>query len=202
MRTDGRSSSPRSTSSRTTWPQTASLARGTYSVWIGYTREQTTPPQAGFQRCDSKNQYTRWRESFEIIISSLAANPNPTEDPDPFGDLIRRPNKKPMVDPPRNDQRGRIAEHHCGDKRRSNLHWTSHPTDCCSASCNWLSYNVLDANAPLNPLTSIAVRDNLFLEQNLIAGSDFVVDPQKSNHRQSLSTEHIPEPDGEREDRE
>jgi hypothetical protein len=38
-------------------------------------------------------------------------------------------------------------------------------------------YNVLNANTPLDPLTSITVKDNFFLEQNLIAGTDFTVDP-------------------------
>ena len=68
---------------------------GTCSVWIGYAREPTTPPQAGYQRCDLQNQFTRWRESFSIMISSIATNPNPTEDPDPFEDLPDDPTKYP-----------------------------------------------------------------------------------------------------------
>src|ERR1700747_2053694 len=68
---------------------------GTYAVWIGYTREPTTPPQSGYQRCGVQNQFTRWRESFEIMITPISTNPNPAEDPDQFGDLPDDPVKYP-----------------------------------------------------------------------------------------------------------
>jgi hypothetical protein len=151
---------------------------GTYSVWIGYTREQTTAPPAGFQRCDMTNQYTRWRESFEIIISSLAANPNPTEDPDPFGDLPDDPTKNPWLihlGTINVDKSQKITAATNADRIYIGLR-----TQRIVAPRHAMAeYNVLDANAPLNPLTSVTVRDNVFLEQNLITGADFVVDPQK-----------------------
>ena len=148
---------------------------GTYSVWIGYTREQTTPPQAGFQSCNMTNQYTRWQESFEIIISSLSANPNPAEDPDPFGDLSDDPTNNPWlihlgtinVDGSQTITAATNAHRRYIGLRTQRIVAPLHATG---------AYHVLDANAPLKPLTSIAVRDNLFLEQNLIAGSDFAVD--------------------------
>lgn len=151
---------------------------GTYSVWIGYTLEQTTPPQAGFQRCDSKNQLTRCRESFQIFINSLATNPNPMEDPDPFGDLSDDPTKNPWLihlGTINVDKLLNIAAAANVDRIYIGLR-----TQRIVAPHRAMAgYNVLDANAPLKPLTSISVRDNLFLEQNLVAGSDFVVDPQK-----------------------
>ena len=151
---------------------------GTYSVWIGYTREQTTPPQAGFQSCNMTNQYTRWQESFEIIISSLSANPNPAEDPDPFGDLSDDPTNNPWlihlgtinVDGSQTITAATNAHRRYIGLRTQRIVAPLHATG---------AYHVLDANAPLKPLTSIAVRDNLFLEQNLIAGSDFKVDKTK-----------------------
>jgi hypothetical protein len=149
---------------------------GTYSVWIGYTREKATPPQAGFQGCDMTNQYTRWLESFEIIITSLSANPNPTEDPDPFGDLPDDPTKYPWlihlgtinVDGSQTITAATNADRIYIGLRTERIVAPHHAI---------AEYNVLDANAPLNPLTSITVKDNLFLEQNLIAGNDFDVDP-------------------------
>jgi hypothetical protein len=151
---------------------------GTYSVWIGYTRQQTTPPQAGFQRCDAGNQYTRWQESFEIIITAVTANPNPTEDPDPFGDLPDDPTKYPWlihlgtinVDSKQNINAAANADRIYIGLRTQRI---------VAPHRAMAEYNVLDANAPLDPLTSIKVRDNFFLEQNLIAGTDFLVDPQK-----------------------
>lgn len=151
---------------------------GRYSVWIGYTRAKATPPQAGFQPCDMTNQYTRWVESFEITISSPSANPNPTEDPDPFGDLPDDPTKYPWlihlgtitVDASQNIT-GATNAHRIYIGLRSQRIIAPH--DATS------EFDVLTANTPLKPLTSIAVRDNLFLEQNLIAGTDFKVDKTK-----------------------
>ena len=151
---------------------------GTYSVWIGYTRKPTTSPEAGYQRCDLQNQFTRWRESFAIMITSIATNPNPAEDPDPFGDLPDDPIKYPWwihlgtinVD-------GSVAI-----AAATNIHRTYiglRVQRIVAPRHAEAEYNILDANKPLHPLTSIGVRDNLFVEQNLIAGSDFVVDPQK-----------------------
>ena len=151
---------------------------GTYSVWIGYAREPTTPPQAGYQRCDLQNQFTRWRESFSIMISSIATNPNPTEDPDPFEDLPDDPTKYPWwihlgtinVDGSLNITAATNADRIYIGLRAQRIVAPRHAET---------GYNVLDANKPLAPLTSIAIRDNLFVEQNLVAGSDFTVDPQK-----------------------
>jgi hypothetical protein len=151
---------------------------GTYSVWIGYTREQATLPQAGFQRCDAANQYTRWQESFEIVITSVTANPNPAEDPDPFGNLSDDPTKYPWlihlgtinVDKKQNITAATNADRIYIGVRTQRIVAPHRAT---------AKYNVLDANTPLDPLTSIKVRDNFFLEQNLIAGTDFAVDPQK-----------------------
>src|ERR1700730_421709 len=151
---------------------------GTYSVWIGYTREQTTPPQAGYQRCDPSNQYTRWQQSFEIIITSVTANPNPTEDPDPFGDLSDDPTKYPWL-----IHLGTInveSKQNITAATNADRIYIGLRTQRIVAPHRAMAeYNVLDANAPLDPLTSIKVRDNLILEQNLIAGTDFLVDPQK-----------------------
>jgi hypothetical protein len=153
-------------------------AAGTYSVWIGYTRELTTPPQAGYQRCDATNQYTRWQESFEIILTSVTANPNPTEDPDPFGDLPDDPTKYPWLihlGTINLDKKLTITAATNADRVYIGIR-----TQRIVAPHRAIDeYNVLDANAPLDPLTSIKVRDNFFLEQNLIAGTDFAVDPQK-----------------------
>jgi hypothetical protein len=167
---------------------------GTYSVWIGYTRQQTTPPQAGFQSCNSNNQNTRWQEYFEIILTSVAANPNPTEDPDPFGDLPDDPTKYPWlihlgtinVDNKQNITAATNADRIYIGLRAQRIVAPHHAIS---------KYNVLDANAPLDPLTSITVRDNFFLEQNLIAGSDFKVDPTKIQTPPPLPTP-FPSPTG------
>jgi hypothetical protein len=151
---------------------------GTYSIWIGYTREPTTPPEAGYQRCDLRTQFTRWRESFEILITAIATNPNPAEDPDAFGDLPDDPVKYPWwihLGTINVDGSAAIAA-------ATNIHRIYiglRVQRIVAPRQAEAEYNILDANKPLHPLTSIGVRDNLFVEQNLIAGSDFVVDPKK-----------------------
>ena len=151
---------------------------GTYSVWIGYTREPTTPPGAGSQRCDLQNQFTRWRESFEIMITAIATNPNPAEDPDPFGDLPDDPAKYPWwVHLGTINVDGSVAIAGATDIHRTYIGLRAQRIVApCHAEAE---YNILNANTPLDPLTSIGVRDNLFVEQNLITGTDFVVDPGK-----------------------
>ncbi len=44
------------------------VGAGTYSLWIAYDRNRSTPPSAGYGLCDIKDQYTRWSESFKILL--------------------------------------------------------------------------------------------------------------------------------------
>jgi hypothetical protein len=162
---------------------------GTYSVWIGYKREPAMPPEAGYQHCDLKDQFTRWRESFEIRIFGLtAANPNPSEDPDPFGDLPDDAKKNDAekftwlihLGTINVDRPGTIAKATNENRiyvgiRTQRIVAPRHATP----DFHVLGFSPIQANDPLKPLTSIAVTDNLFLEQNLIAGQDFVVDSAK-----------------------
>jgi hypothetical protein len=53
---------------------------GTCFVSIVYRRELGTPPSGGYRVCDIKDQFTRWRESYEIRITR--DNPTPTFPPD------------------------------------------------------------------------------------------------------------------------
>src|SRR5215471_2641836 len=49
-----------------------------YKVWIAYARQPSRPPTPGYRLCDVPDQYTRWRESYRIIISN---DPDPTSEP-------------------------------------------------------------------------------------------------------------------------
>jgi hypothetical protein len=157
-------------------------AAGTYSVWIKYTREAATPPEAAYRRCDLQDQFTRWRESFEILICSAATNPNPA-DPDPFGDLPDDPVKFPWfihlgrinVDSTRTIKEGTNEERCPYIGVRAQRIVAPRKT---TKEFKVLGADATHANDPLKPLTSIAVTDNLFLEQNLIVGNDFAVAQQ------------------------
>jgi len=41
---------------------------GSYEVWICYQENQTGLPATGYQDCNAPNQYTRWQESFQVIL--------------------------------------------------------------------------------------------------------------------------------------
>src|SRR5450759_4508489 len=42
--------------------------KGTYDVWIRYKRTATTPPSAGYGVCNDQNQFTRWVESYSVVL--------------------------------------------------------------------------------------------------------------------------------------
>jgi hypothetical protein len=42
---------------------------GEFFLSIVYKRELTTPPAPGYRVCDLKDQYTRWRESIDVLIT-------------------------------------------------------------------------------------------------------------------------------------
>ena len=53
-------------------------AETSYSLWIAYDRNAATPPSPGYGVCDIRDQYTRWQESFKIVIKE-ASYSNPDE---------------------------------------------------------------------------------------------------------------------------
>jgi hypothetical protein len=63
--------------------------QGSFFVSVAYRRELSTPPASGYVVCDLKDQYTRWRESFEVLITADDPSPPPDEAPgvaDPLSD--------------------------------------------------------------------------------------------------------------------
>ncbi len=153
---------------------------GIYSVWIAYLREPTIPPAPGYLLCDLKDQYTRWRESFQILIKDPATfpGPDPKKAPDAFAALSDDPQKYPWP------------------IRLGSIHVTSSIGGTLTISKAFPEYRVfvglrtqhiispidaakpfkiLDQNTALQPPTSVGVEANLFAEQNLIVGHDFLV---------------------------
>jgi hypothetical protein len=148
---------------------------GVYSVWIGYKREPARPPKPGYRQCNLEVQFTRWKESFEVLVTRSVVDPNPLIRPDPAGSLPDDPKLYPCwirlgtliagpagtVTGVRNEERSYIGVR------------TQRIVAPRSATGD---FDILKENAALEPLTSIAVKDNVFIEQNLIAGDDFKVD--------------------------
>jgi hypothetical protein len=67
----------------------------TYFVSILYRRDLATPPSGGYRVCDIKDQYTRWRESFDIRITEK----NPGLPPVPPPGVADALSDDPLADP-------------------------------------------------------------------------------------------------------
>lgn len=71
---------------------------GTYSLFIAYATDLSTPPSAGFAVCDLPDQYTRRHESYQIIISNQlddSVDPKKAKVPSATDELSDDPAKKP-----------------------------------------------------------------------------------------------------------
>ena len=58
------------------------LSAGDYELWLCYQETQTSLPAAGYRDCNSKNQYTRWLESFQAVLKPLKPKPGDYVPPD------------------------------------------------------------------------------------------------------------------------
>lgn len=155
----------------------------TYKVWIAYTREPSRPPAPGYRLCDVPDQYTRWRESYRIIISN---DPGPTTPPT-FTDAL-------SDDPDRdrwqvrlgsidiNNVGGQLAITAAVSEQRTYIGLraqrivtptvTPHPT---TPPVDPVLDNITALDAPL----SLAVVPDVFAQKNLVIGDNFRVDKTK-----------------------
>ena len=149
---------------------------GSHSLFIGYSKEPTTPPSPGFGLCDVKDQYTRLRESFKIVISDEA---DPTNPPSSFSELSDDPIAKPWlvrlgtVTVDTDPLTGKPTIVDATAEKRVYIGLRAQrvvtPADATKV------YKILEANTSLLPPTSVSVQANLFAEQNAIIGTDFQV---------------------------
>jgi hypothetical protein len=58
------------------------LSAGDYELWLCYQETQTGLPAAGYRDCNSKNQNTRWLETFQVVLKPLKPKPGDYVPPD------------------------------------------------------------------------------------------------------------------------
>lgn len=153
------------------------VGAGSYSLWIAYDRNRSTPPSAGYGLCDIKDQYTRWSESFKIVLKP-ESYANGTE-PRVFAALQDDPEKAKWLVPLGKLQAGIVnGELTVTDVRPDQRTYIGlraerlvTPADATK------NFDVLKPNTALLPATSLGVQANLFAEQNAIVGADFDVQP-------------------------
>jgi hypothetical protein len=147
---------------------------GDYDVWIRYRRNSATPPPAGYRLCDMKDQYTRWRESYRIVLTQGAkpvqldpSSTDPTTEDD-AGLQWDIPLGRISVNAGTGDFSIPSAEGRAYIGLRAQRIIT--PLDTTA------SFPVLSPNKADTPQCSLGVEANLFAEQNLVVGDDFLVD--------------------------
>jgi hypothetical protein len=146
-----------------------------YDVWLRYRKNATTPPAAGYSSCNQTNQYTRWTESFRVVLLPGPSKPftdpefadDDTDDPDQdqvgvlLGTVGVDPNSLsstfygPMV--ANRDFLGIIAQ-------RIQTPLAYDATE---------SFNFRNKQEPHQPAASLEIEPNIFARQNLILGPDF-----------------------------
>lgn len=147
-------------------------------VWIRYKKTAGTLPSTGYGLCNDPNQFTRWQESYSVVLvvqnTVLFSDPEfvdaDTDDPlqDQVGVFLGSVSVNQssvtslFANPAFDDRRVFVGD------RVQRLRPPLDPT-----AAGTVPYPVLDANTALSPATSLAVESNLFAEQNLIVGDDF-----------------------------
>lgn len=148
---------------------------GNYDVWLRYNKTPATPPSSGYGLCNQANQYTRWMESFSVVLLLSPSNPftppaftdDDSDDPsqDQVGVLLGTVTVTPgsataQFATPKFHHRhflGAIAQRIQTPPGYDATH----------------SFNFPVKQSPRNPPVSLEVEPNIFAKQNLILGPDF-----------------------------
>ena len=153
---------------------------GNYQVWIQYSRVADTPPSVGYAVCNANGQTTRWRETFKVVLlksSTPTVPPAVTddiseEDPDTdtsngvfLGFVTVTPNSLTGVFNLPPTQPTQPAPVYIG-LRAQRIFCPVEPSN----------FDVLDKQSAREPATSLEIHPNVFADQNLIVGDDFLVD--------------------------
>jgi hypothetical protein len=161
---------------------------GTYDVWLRYQKTASTPPSSGYSNCNQANQYTRWVESFSVVLLQSPSHPftypgfsvDDTDDPsqDKVGVLLGTvvisltsatgTFSGQLFDPNRCKLLGVIAQRI----------QTPPCSDTAGVSSSIAPFNFWNQpsgglNTPLSPPASLEIKPNIFADQNLIVGGDF-----------------------------
>lgn len=148
-------------------------AIGTYPIWLAYAREPSRPPAAGYRICDVKDQYTRWRESFEVVISK-EGGPDPKALPKPSDPVSDDPTKSPW-----RVRLGAVVV----DTGANSLFIKDIQVDgrvyIGLRAQRVVPAVVSDATKPSQERKPIDVDANLLVKQDLILGKDFDIDSSK-----------------------
>jgi hypothetical protein len=147
---------------------------GTFLVWVAYMREPARPPSPGYRVCDLDYQYTRWRESAQILINNTVGK-DPATAPGVTAVLSDDPGAYPWpvllgsVDVAL-DASNRPYFDHISTSQGQRV-YIGLRTQRVKAPATSLSSDTPDSTRP------ITVEADMQEMQNLIVGQDFSIDP-------------------------
>lgn len=159
---------------------------GNYPLWIVYHRELATPPAPGYRVCDIKDQYTRWHESYRIVLPNDPnfPGPDPGKIPEPVAYLSDDPVKAPSP-----VRLGTVTVTNVVGKLTITNAWSEERIYVGVRAQRIIVPHVaprippvdpiLSKTAPLDTPLSLGVQADVFAEQNLIVGGNFEIDKTK-----------------------
>ena len=145
-----------------------------YDVWLRYQKTAGTPPSSGYGNCNQTNQYTRWAESYSVVLLRNPSHPftiptfatddedNPTQDQ--VGVLLGTVSVAPGTSSEFTTTT--LTEPHFLGVIAQRIH-TPFPYDATQ------SFQFQNKQSPRNPAVSLEIEPNIFAKQNLILGPDF-----------------------------
>jgi hypothetical protein len=157
--------------------RTNRLIKNTYDVWLRYNKIPTTPPSAGYGLCNQANQYTRWTESFSVVLLQSPSSPftNPaftdTDGDDASQDDVGVLLGTVSVDPTSpNAQFASPVFHHRHFWGQIAQRIITPPGYDATQT-----FNLANKQTPRDPPVSLDIEPNVFAKQNLIVGADFAL---------------------------
>ena len=150
------------------------LGPGHYEVWICYQENETGVPAAGYLDCNATNQYTRWRESFQVYLKPTFG---PSLMPDCGGvrigavDLSNAGLGLQITNPPYN-----VGRRYVGIRAQSVI--APDQLDSDSFDLTALTTSLPDKPLPgyLDIHPGVFTHGNAVVKKNLVVGNDFELD--------------------------
>jgi len=160
------------------------LQAGPNELWIAYTETASGLPAPGYQLCDQPGQNTRWTEAFTVVLKPKGAPPS-TNGQDPNTDLMGiRLGTVTLHNDSVNgwtitsaDALGRT---YVGIRALSVVSPDEVDTDSFSVAAQ--NVTPVTSGSPLAPpgyldvAPGVFARGNMFVEENMVLGDDFVLD--------------------------
>jgi hypothetical protein len=173
------------------------LTATTYDVWLRYNKTPSTPPSAGYGVCNQANQYTRWTESFSVVLLQSPSAPftNPaftdqdSDDPsqDGVGVFLGTVQVNP-ASPTAQFYNPQLDKRHFLGLIAQRIH-APFGYDAPVAASGGGPLPILTQQGPRHPPVSLEIEPNIFAGRNLILGQDFDMTGANTTFKASTPTQ-------------